>query len=229
MRVKSSRDTAGREDVGLRRLHTPRAAALAGVFFALLFSTSLLMLQSAVPPDVSAETTWVEDGADQITVAVALMPFAGIAFLWFVGVVRDQMGRLEDRFFSSVFFGSSLLFLAMVFVAMAILGGILATVRADGGSTYEGEVVRFGQALTLQISSVYGLKMAAVVMVSVGTIWLRTGLMPRWLVAFTYVLALALLVIVTNSAYLLLVFPGWVLGVSVLIWLTMPSEPDEAD
>ena len=36
------------------------------------------------------------------------MPFAGIAFLWFVGVVRDRMGRLEDRFFSSVFFGSSL-------------------------------------------------------------------------------------------------------------------------
>ena len=215
--------------MGLRSLHTPRAAALAGVFFALLFSTSLLLLRSAVPADVSAETTWVEDGADQITLAVALMPFAGIAFLWFVGVVRDQMGRLEDRFFSSVFFGSSLLFLAMVFVAMAILGGILATVRADGGSTYEGEVVRFGQALTLQISSVYGLKMAAVVMVSVGTIWLRTGLMPRWLVAFTYVLALALLVIVTNSAYLLLVFPGWVLGVSVLIWLTMPSEPDEAD
>lgn len=228
MRAKSSRGAAGRQDLELRRLHTPRAAALAGVFFALLFSTSLLLLQSAVPTDVSAETTWVEDGADQITVAVALMPFAGIAFLWFVGVVRDQMGRLEDRFFSSVFFGSSLLFLAMVFVAMAILGGILATVRADGGSTYEGEVVRFGQAMTLQISNVYGLKMAAVVMFSVGTIWLRTGLMPRWLVALTYLLGLALLVIVTNSAYLILVFPVWVLGVSIVIWLTVPSEPDEA-
>lgn len=228
MRARSSRGPAGSQDLELRRLHTPRAAALAGVVFALLFSTSLLLLQSAVPTDVSAETTWVEDGADQITVALALMPFAGIAFLWFVGVVRAQLGRLEDRFFSSVFFGSSLLFLAMVFVAMAILGGILATVRADGGSTYEGEVVRFGQAMTLQISNVYGLKMAAMVMFSVGTIWLRTGLMPRSLVALTYVLGLALLVIVTNSAYLILVFPVWVLGVSIVIWLTVPSEPDEA-
>jgi len=214
--------------MGLRSLHTPRAAALAGVLFALLFSTSLLLLRSAVPADVSADTTWVEDGADRITAAVALMPFAGIAFLWFVGVVRDRMGRLEDRFFSSVFFGSSLLFLAMAFVAMAILGGILATVRADGASTYEGEVVRFGQAVTLQISNVYGLKMAAVVMVSVGTIWLRTGLMPRWLVVLTYLLAVALLAIVTKDPYLILVFPAWVLGVSVLIWLTVPSEPDQA-
>ena len=55
------------------------------------------------------------------------MPFAGIAYLWFIGVVRDKLGDFEDRFFSSVFFGSSLLFLAMVFVSMAIVFGILTT------------------------------------------------------------------------------------------------------
>ena len=54
------------------------------------------------------------------------MPFAGIAFLWFIGVVRDRLGRLEDQFFSTVFFGSGLLFLAMVFVSMAIAGGMVA-------------------------------------------------------------------------------------------------------
>ena len=37
-----------------------------------------------------------------------LMPFAGIAFLWFIGVVRDGFGRYEDKFFASVFLGSGI-------------------------------------------------------------------------------------------------------------------------
>ena len=56
-----------------------------------------------------------------------LMPFAGIAFLWFIGVVRDGFGRFEDKFFSSVFIGSGLLFLAMMFVASAVVGAGLSS------------------------------------------------------------------------------------------------------
>ena len=44
-----------------------------------------------------------------------LVPFAGIAFLWFIGVVRDRIGEREDKFFATVFFGSGLLFVAMLF------------------------------------------------------------------------------------------------------------------
>ena len=55
-----------------------------------------------------------------------LMPFAGIAFLWFIGVVRDGFGRYEDKFFSSVFMGSGLLFLAMTFVSSAVGAGLVA-------------------------------------------------------------------------------------------------------
>ena len=36
------------------------------------------------------------------------MPFAGIASLWFMGVVSDRIGFLEDQFFSTVFFDSGL-------------------------------------------------------------------------------------------------------------------------
>jgi hypothetical protein len=52
------------------------------------------------------------------------VPFAGIAFLWFIGVLRDRLGELEDRFFATVFFGSGLLFLGMLFLACAIVGGL---------------------------------------------------------------------------------------------------------
>lgn len=33
---------------------------------------------------------------------------AGIAFLWFIGVIRDRSGAHEDRFFATVFLGSGL-------------------------------------------------------------------------------------------------------------------------
>jgi hypothetical protein len=54
--------------------------------------------------------------------ALYLVPFAGIAFLWFIGVLRDRLGELEDRFFATVFFGSGLLFLAMLFASAAVAG-----------------------------------------------------------------------------------------------------------
>ena len=47
-------------------------------------------------------------------------PFAGITFLWFVAVVRDQVGEREDRFFATVFLGSAILFVALLFVALAV-------------------------------------------------------------------------------------------------------------
>ena len=59
------------------------------------------------------------------------MPFAGISFLWFIGVVRDGLGSFEDRFFASVLLGSGLLFLAMMFVATAIAAGLVASKRRN--------------------------------------------------------------------------------------------------
>jgi hypothetical protein len=56
-----------------------------------------------------------------------LVPFAGVAFLWFLGVVRDHLEPLENQFFSTVFFGSGLLFLAMIFAYAAIAGGIISS------------------------------------------------------------------------------------------------------
>ena len=55
-----------------------------------------------------------------------MVPFAGIAFLWFIGVVRDRIGEREDKFFATVFLGSGLLFVAMLFAAAAVLGGLIA-------------------------------------------------------------------------------------------------------
>lgn len=147
--------------------------------------------------------------------ALVLAPVACIAFLWFIGVVRDHLGDLEDRFFSTVFLSSGLLFLAMTFVSMAIAGAILTVTEQSvtGASVF----VYFGRALMLQISNVWALRMAAVFMISLATIWLRTGLMPRWMVTITYLLAAVLLLVISRSLWTTLVFPTWVCVVSIVI------------
>ena len=203
-----------------RVLTTPRAVAVAGILFGLLFATSLVLFRAAIPENLSAGTDWVEQGARHITLALGLMPFAGIAFLWFIGVVRDRLGNYEDKFFSTVFFGSSLLFLAMVFVSMAIAGSILAVARIDSGAYLGRDIVYFGRALMLQINNIYALRMAGVCMISLGTIWLRTGIMPRWLAIITYLLALALLLVVNLSLWITLIFPAWVFMISVFKLIT---------
>jgi hypothetical protein len=56
--------------------------------------------------------------------------------------------------------------------------------------------------------------MAGVFMISLATIWLRTEVMPRGLVVLTYVLAVGLLLSIGASAWVVLIFPAWVLSVS---------------
>ena len=69
----------------------------------------------------------------------------------------------------------------------------------------------------LAVSKTYALRMAAVFMISLATIWLKTGLMPRWLVGVTYLVAVGLLLSSDVSMWLALAFPTWVLVVSVLM------------
>jgi hypothetical protein len=209
--------TQNRADRHLRVLTTPRAAALAGVLFALLFGTVLLLVRTTLPEHAEYGTQWADSGRDRLKLAAVLMPFAGITFLWFIGVVRDGFGRLEDKFFSSVFLGSGLLFLAMTFSATAVGVALSSSHAFAQDAAAHAEVVAFGQMLTLTLTKTYALRMAAVFMISLATIWLKTELMPRWLVAVTYVVAVGLLLSSDISMWLTLAFPIWVLVVSLLL------------
>lgn len=210
--------TESDESTPRRPLNSPRAAAVAGVLFALLFAASLILMRSSLPQEVTADSDWLdEDAATRITVGLALIPFSGIAFLWFMGVIRDRFKESEDQLFSSVFIGSGLLFLAMVFVSAAIAGGIVTTIPFVSDEVSRTEVSNFGRAVMLQVSNIYALRMAGVLLISLGTMWLRTSVMPRWLAFVTYAVAGVLLLVTSLSLWVTLVFPAWVLGVSMFI------------
>lgn len=190
---------------------------MAGVLFALLFGTSLVLIRTALPEGAEPGSQWIEGASAQLRLSAILMPFAGIMFLWFIGVIRDGFGKYEDKFFATVFIGSGLLFLAMVFVGSAVGSGLVASRAGQPDVTALDEVALFGQGMLHTLTTTYGIRMAAVFMMSLATIWLRTGLMPRWLVIVTYLVALALLVAGDISMWLVLAFPVWVFVVSMLL------------
>ncbi|MBX7431953.1 hypothetical protein JDV09_07510 [Mycobacterium sp. Y57] len=204
-------------DKPLHRLRTPRAAAFAGVLFALLFGAALVLMRISLPEGAEMGSQWVDGPGRRLKIAVVLMPFAGIAFLWFIGVVRDAFGALEDRFFASVFLGSGLLFLAMIFASTSVGAGLIASREYIGDTDTRTEVVAFGQQLLITLSNTYALRMAAVFMISLATIWLKTGLMPRWMVYSTYLVAVSVLVASDVNMWMTMTFPVWVSLVSLLM------------
>jgi hypothetical protein len=185
---------------------------VAGVLFSVLFGIALVLIRLALPEGAEPGSQWLREDSTNLKVSATIMPFAGIAFLWFMAVVRDGLGRYEDKFFSTVFVGSGLLFLAMMFVASGVGAGLE---RSDAAA--HPDVAAFGQMVLLAVSKTYALRMAAVFMISLATIWLKTGLMPRWLVGVTYLVAVGLLLASDISMWLTLAFPIWVLVVSVLL------------
>jgi hypothetical protein len=201
----------------LHQLKTPRAAALAGVLSALLFAAVLILIRVKMPEGVGDSTQWLNSERGGILTATKLMPFAGITFLWFIAVVRDGFGRYQDRFFTTVFLGSGLLFLAMMFVSTAVAAALVAysTGVTDPGA--HAEVIAFGRMIVVSAARTYAIRMAAVFMISLATIWLKTGLMPRWLVVVSYLTAVGLLIASDLSMWLTLAFPIWMLVVSGLL------------
>jgi hypothetical protein len=198
-------------------LTTPRAAAVAGILFSVLLITSLVLVRLSVPASPKDTGGWLAGNSQTVHLALNLMPFAGVAFLWFIGVVRDRIGQYEDRLFSTVFLGSGLLFLAMLFASSATAGGVIATYGTTPGQLVTDNTYGFGRAMTYELTNIYAIKMAGVFMISTCTLFLRLKLMPRWMAFLGYALALLLLLSIGYIAWISVVFPLWTLLLSVFI------------
>jgi MFS family permease len=160
-----------------------------------------------------------------VAIALNLVPFAGIAFLWFIGVLRDRIGEREDRFFATVFLGSGLLFVAMIFVAAAIAGGLIA---ADSSSPPGAGTLALGRIVTAILVNVYAMRMAAVFTLTTVTIARRTEIVSRWLTVAGLVSALVLLIGVGFSPWVELLFPAWILALSIDILVAGLRPPGRA-
>jgi len=225
-----SQETLAESGPVARAIRTPRAAALAGIAFSVLFSVALILVRSAVPADPNDAGQWLTDSSrrDSVLLGLGAVPFAGIAFLWFIGVLRDRIGAAEDRFFATVFLGSGLLFVGMLFVASSVAAGLVAAAGDHADSLRSSGAWAVGRSATHELMVVYAMRMAAVFTLAASTILMRTRLAPRWLIASGYVIAVLLLITVGHFAWIELVFPAWVLVLSLYVLITSFRGSTEA-
>jgi hypothetical protein len=208
------------------QLRTPRAAAVAGILFSVLLLAVFWLMRQSVPRDPMEPGAWLSGGTTNVAFALNLVPFAGIAFLWFVGVLRDRLGAREDRFFATVFLGSALLLVAMLFAAAASVGAIILAFHAAPELLINSATFHFARGLAHGMISIYLVKTASVFMITTSTIALYTRLTPRWLALAGYAVAIALLIGSYYIDWSLVVFPTWVCLVSVSILLDRGVNKD---
>jgi hypothetical protein len=204
-----------------RRLRAPRAAGVAGLLFSALFFASILLLRLHPQKNATASeirSFYLGNNGRYITlVGYYLAPFAGIAFLWFVAVVRTNIVHRTDRFFESVFLASAFLFVAMVFAASAAAGALGAIVRFGSGRIPSPAAIELAHGLSYAFLYTFAAKMAGVFMMVTSTVGYRTHRFDRWLVYATWALAAFLLISISFYELIVLIFPAWVALLSVLI------------
>ncbi len=215
-------------DTVQRELRTPRAAGVAGIAFGVLFITSVVLIRLALNKGFGPGP--LVGVRPRLAVAgLYLVPFAGIAFLWFIAVVRNAIGEREDKFFATVFLGSGLLFIAMLF-AGAAAGGALTAGKSFGtvSQTYPATAA-FARSFAYALLFVYATKAAGVFVMSTSTLIRGAPNWPRWMAVSGYVLAAVLLFSVTYWQQILLLFPLWVMVVSAHVLLMRGSAARAPD
>lgn len=197
----------------------PRAVAISGIIFSAMFIVGLVLIRLAVPADPADPGAWLADARirDSVRLALNLVPFIGIAFLWFMGVLRNRIGLLEDRFLATVFLGSGLLFVASLFASAAISGALVEIFAVEGKLPAQSETYAVARRMSYTIMNPFGIRMAAVFMFVTSSIGLRTAFLPRWLAFVGFAVGLVLLLIITNFAWIALLFPAWALLLSAYL------------
>lgn len=178
----------------------------------------IIIIHNSFPANITkVNTDWLKNYRGAVYLAIGLVPIAGISFLWFMGVARDLLGHLEDQFFSTVYIGSGLLLLGLIFVWAALGSTILYGLNVNPKLFIEGGLYMFGRRLMQEIITVFAMSMAGAYVFSTGSIWLRTGIVPLWLAILTWGTAVVLWLSAFLPWWIQLVFPIWVFMISVYI------------
>lgn len=197
-------------------LATPTWAAIAGISYGVIMVVVITLRHLSLPPaPTNADWALNPAGLRAATTATTLIPFAGIAFLWFIGVLRAELGKREDQFFATVMLGSGLLYVAMSFAGGATTGALLVLINLGYPGT--DHAVAALQMLTMELSGTFGARMAAVFVIVVTTIGRKSGIMAKPFIVIGYVVAVILMFSPPLTRWTQLLFPMWVMLLSVMI------------
>jgi hypothetical protein len=207
-----------------RKAATPAAGAIAGMLFAVLYSASMAIIMTAMSRMESGTAASLESSLASFELALAIIPFAGLFFMWFIAVARQHLGRFEDQFFATIFIGSGYIFLALIFVAAALAGASLASAQQDPSFT-SSSIYNFAHLTVAQLLTVFVPKMLGVFTISQSVLWLTTRVMPRWMGIVALLVAFTLLLGIIQASWIVLLFPAWVILVSAYILVNHFRSP----
>ncbi|PWK67170.1 hypothetical protein BCL76_10974 [Streptomyces sp. CG 926] len=180
---------------------------MAGIAFAVLLGAAIVLMRIAVPSGNTADLPVDQDKRWAVQVALEIVPFAGIFFLWFMGALRAHTGAAEDRFVATVFLGSGFVFVATLFASAAAAGTVLN----------EGTPSDFGRHYAYTLLATYAMRMAAVFVLATSTIGRMLGVFPKPLAVLGTVVGLLLLVIGSGVPWSEMLFPVWALILSLYV------------
>jgi hypothetical protein len=198
-------------------------SGLSGIVFAGLFVAALILLKRA--PDLhDSDSTFAAfyrdgNGGSLVAVGLYIVPFAGIAFLWFMAATRTLVLTLPNRASEIPRFlqmASGVLFVATLFGGSALMGAVALLTDFSNHPAPAPDIARSLTGAGYGMVFVYGVRAAGMFLITTTTLARSCGLMNRWFAVISYVAGAFLLVSTTFHPAILLVFPGWVTLVSVL-------------
>ena len=201
-----------------------RIAAISGLVFAILFVVALVLLHQAPglgDPDATYASFYT-DGGDQLFVAIGLylVPFAGIAFLWHMTAIRSVLDTLTPRP-SAMAHGLNLLagtiFVTLMFAGAAAAGAVAFGVYFGHSPAENPAVARAFTDLGYGLVFVFAVRGAGMFALTTTTLLRAAKVLPTVAAVIAYLLAAFLLLAVTKNPAAILVFPAWVVLISVFL------------
>ncbi|WP_433503593.1 hypothetical protein ACQP04_28360 [Pseudonocardia halophobica] len=201
-----------------------RIAAVSGIVFAVLFVVALVLVHRAptlADPD-SAYTGFYANGGDQLFVAVGLylVPFAGIAFLWHMTAMRAVLDTLTPQP-STMAHGLNLLagaiFVTLLFAGTAAVGAVAFGVYFGHSPAEDPQTARALTGVGYGLVFIFGVRGAGMFALTTTTLLRNAKVLPIVPAVIAYLLAAFLLLAVTSNPAAVLVFPAWVVLISIFL------------
>lgn len=200
-------------------------AALAGAVFALLFVLGWLLLQESPPLDApSDELVDYYSDPDQrrssLIAGLYVVPFGGIAFIWFMAALRDRYlrsGGKENVVLSTVHLVSGTLFVVAIFAVSAVELALVWMAEQLPEGDLDADAARTMVAFGAAMAQIVALRSGAVFIAVSTTRAMRSGLFPRWYGILSMASAILLLFSYTAWPATALLMPLWVVTSSGLV------------
>jgi hypothetical protein len=208
-----------------------RMGALSGIVFAALFVVALVLVQRGPKlrdPDAVYQAFYAGGGDALATLGLYVVPFAGIALLWHLSAARAmfraipvEVSPIQDW----LQMAAGLVFLCMMFVGSAAVGAVALLSTFEVTPLPAPEVARALAAVGYGLMFIFGVRVAGMYMITTISMARAVGLLPGWLALIGYLAALFLLVSTTYHPVVLLVFPSWVVALSVILLVRAGRSP----